>query len=127
VSGYSNDVEAIAWFHAYVVDGCDTEPVPTNWQDYLHSAKAFYAIAHGADAEHVQMGEIDVDHTSHHDPHPAGTYVPVAEVERLREAHQEILDMGCPFGREGDWLAKAQRISSEALSGRYPNPDRQRS
>jgi hypothetical protein len=53
--------------------------------------------------------------------------VPVAEVERLREAHQEILDMGCPFGREGDWLAKAQRISSEALSGRYPNPDRQRS
>jgi hypothetical protein len=61
VSGYSNDVEAIAWFHAYVVDGCDTEPVPTNWQDYLHSAKAFYAIAHGADAEHVQMGEIDVD------------------------------------------------------------------
>jgi hypothetical protein len=47
-----------------------------------------------------------------------GGYVPVAEVE---------LDMGCPFGREGDWLAKAQRISSEALSGRYPNPDRQRS
>jgi hypothetical protein len=56
-----------------------------------------------------------------------GPFVPVDEVERLREAHQEILDMGCPFGREGDWLAKAQRISSEAVSGRYPNPDRQRS
>jgi hypothetical protein len=49
------------------------------------------------------------------------------EVETLREAHQEIRDLGRPFGREGDWLAKAQRISSEAVSGRYPNPDRQRS
>jgi hypothetical protein len=38
----------------------------------------------------------------------------------LREAHQEIRDLGCLFGREGDQLAEAQRISGAALSGRYP-------
>jgi hypothetical protein len=42
------------------------------------------------------------------------------EVETLREAHQEIRDLGCLFGREGDQLAEAQRISGAALSGRYP-------
>lgn len=30
-------------------------------------------------------------------------------------ALQTILDMDCPFGREGDLLGKAQRISSKAL------------
>lgn len=61
MSGYSNRVEAIAWFNAYVIDGCDTEPVPPNWDDYVHNAKAYYAIAHGADAEAVQWGDVDVD------------------------------------------------------------------
>jgi hypothetical protein len=42
------------------------------------------------------------------------------DVETLREALQEIRDMGRLFGREGDQLAEAQRISGEALSGRYP-------
>lgn len=61
MSAYSSPVEAIAWFNAYVVDGCNAEPVPADWDDYLYQAKAYYAIAHGADAEAVQMGEIDVE------------------------------------------------------------------
>lgn len=57
MSGYSNTIEAIAWFNAYIVDGCDTEPVPANWDQYLHEAEAYYAIAHGADAETLAHGD----------------------------------------------------------------------
>ena len=61
MSGYSNNIEAIAWFNAYIVDGCNTEPVPANWDQYLYEAKAYYAIAHGADAEAVAYREVDID------------------------------------------------------------------
>lgn len=33
-----------------------------------------------------------------------------------RAALQAILDLPCPFGREGEPLAKAQRIASEAIT-----------
>lgn len=60
MSGYRTPVEGIAWFNAYVVDGCDTEPTPSNWDQYLFEAQAYYAIAHGADPEGVAQGEVDL-------------------------------------------------------------------
>jgi hypothetical protein len=41
-----------------------------------------------------------------------------AEIRRLRGAFQTILDMPCPFGREGDPLGAAQRIASESFNDR---------
>jgi hypothetical protein len=39
-----------------------------------------------------------------------------AQGAALRRALQTILDMGCPLVREGDPLAAAQRIASEAIT-----------
>jgi hypothetical protein len=61
VSGYGNTIEAMAWFQAYVIEGCNTEPRPADWDVYVYNATALYAIAHGADAEAIQQGDIDPD------------------------------------------------------------------
>lgn len=38
------------------------------------------------------------------------------EVVVARKALQTILDMPCPFGREGELLGAAQRVASEAIT-----------
>ena len=43
-----------------------------------------------------------------------------AECERLREALQQILDLACPVGQEGDLLVEALLIARRALSGGVP-------
>ena len=47
----------------------------------------------------------------------ADTAPKAAEIDGVaREALQTILDMGCPLGRDGDKLAYAQRVASEAIT-----------